>query len=144
MRPNAPTMEAIRALRMDTSLQQVYYQTKLQEEEVMPYPLPPGTVSMHVRSQFPALMAGAAPYLRDIRPEPCVSACRLVGMAQIAYDLTMACNRQLRTSVQLPGTCCCSGDSQLPRQCAAAHLQTRWAALHGMSSTLTCSAETCS
>ncbi len=51
VRPNAPTMEAIRALRMDTSLQQVYYQSKLQEE-VMPYPLPPGTVSMHVRCQF--------------------------------------------------------------------------------------------
>ena len=49
MRPNAPTMAAIRELRMDTSLQQVYYQSKLQEGEVMPYPLPPGTVSMHVR-----------------------------------------------------------------------------------------------
>ena len=29
--------------------EQVYYQTKLQEAEHMPYPLPRGTVSMHVR-----------------------------------------------------------------------------------------------
>ena len=31
------------------SCEQVYYQAKLQEEVNMPYPLPPGTVSMHVR-----------------------------------------------------------------------------------------------
>ena len=61
VRPNAPTMDAIRALRMDTSLQQVYYQSKLQEEEVMPYPLPPGTVSMHVRSLSQALVATLTP-----------------------------------------------------------------------------------
>ncbi len=34
---------------MRPAKEQVYYQTKLQEAEHMPYPLPPGTVSMHVR-----------------------------------------------------------------------------------------------
>ena len=51
IRPNAPTMAAITALRMNTSLTHVWQNGQLQPGLTMPYPLPQGTVSMHVRRE---------------------------------------------------------------------------------------------
>ena len=49
VRPNAPTLAAITALRMNTSLTHVWQRGQLQRDMTVPYPLTPGTISMHVR-----------------------------------------------------------------------------------------------
>ncbi len=49
VRPNEPTMAAVTAMRMNLSLTHVWQGGQLQREMAVPYPLTPGTVSMHVR-----------------------------------------------------------------------------------------------
>ena len=49
VRPNALTMDAIGRLRMDPSLHRTYHSGEEQSDTALPYPLPRGTISMHVR-----------------------------------------------------------------------------------------------
>jgi hypothetical protein len=49
VRPNRPTMAAILALRMNGSLNHVWQEGQPQPALTVPYPLTPGTISMHVR-----------------------------------------------------------------------------------------------
>lgn len=49
VRPNAPTLAAVRALRLNSALHQVARNGKVQKSALVPFPLPPGTISMHVR-----------------------------------------------------------------------------------------------
>ncbi len=49
VRPNAVTMDAIRRLRLDPSLHRSYNSGEEQQGKPIPYPLPRGTISMHVR-----------------------------------------------------------------------------------------------
>ena len=52
IRPNEPTMAAITALRMNTSLAHVWQAGSLQANMTVPYPMTPGTISMHVRREL--------------------------------------------------------------------------------------------
>ena len=61
IRPNPPTMAAIVALRMNTSMTHVWRNGQPQPNLTMPYPLPPGTVSMHVRHKLPTLQSQPSP-----------------------------------------------------------------------------------
>ena len=49
VRPNALTMGAISRLRKDPGLHRTYHSGEHQADRAMPYPLPKGTISMHVR-----------------------------------------------------------------------------------------------
>ena len=52
IRPNAPTIAAMSALRMNASMAHVWRNGRLEPNLSMPYPLPPGTISMHVRQEL--------------------------------------------------------------------------------------------
>ena len=54
VRPNAPTLAAIRTMRLDTAMHQVACAGARQPNETVPFPLPPGTISIHVRCAGPA------------------------------------------------------------------------------------------
>jgi hypothetical protein len=49
IRPNNYTMAKIRRLRMNPKLHNVWQHGKAAAHLEVPYPLPPGTISMHVR-----------------------------------------------------------------------------------------------
>ena len=52
VRPNAPTLAAVRALRLNPDMHQVARNGDVQKAVGVPFPLPAGTISMHVRRQF--------------------------------------------------------------------------------------------
>ena len=49
VRPNAPTLAAVRAMRLNPAMHQVARNGELNNTATVPFPLPPGTISIHVR-----------------------------------------------------------------------------------------------
>ncbi len=80
VRPNALTMDAIRRLRLDPSLHRTFYSGEEQQGRPIPYPLPRGTISMHVRWATLLLLDSAA--VMTCR----VQACEILVPARIEHS----------------------------------------------------------